>query len=92
MFDNITLDKWLQKKDIVPSDSRVYKFDDINDAIVSQLKHQVQIQCVTKKNTQPILDSVNVCFNNKNLTLIDCPKTTAKNCGKGFVSYKPLQK
>ncbi len=91
LHDKFDFTAILAKNGIVPSDSKSYSIDEIQDAIASELKYKPLVTCEAQGQKQ-FISEMQICLD-KNLELLDCfdPKmsnsrNSAGSC-KGPVVY-----
>jgi hypothetical protein len=91
LFKSFPIQRWLEEYRIKPSQDTLYTVSGFQEAIRSQLKASVRLDCVRvahKISPHPVLDTVYVCVNKQTLEPFDCPEDR-NYCADGFI-FPPL--
>ena len=81
MYDQIPLRKWLEEAAIVPSNHASYNIKHIYNAIQSNFKKRVAIDCIKDPDSKKsMIDSIYFCFDRITLEPINCPGVIPGKC------------
>ena len=80
--------EYLKSAQIYPDSSTTYTASAIEDALQSNIGHNVLVQC-KGSSEGTVITQIGVCYD-KSLSVMDCPSSLSGSCNSDSVKIPPL--
>jgi ribonuclease T2 len=91
LYDLFPLNLWLNKRGIKASNDRNYSLNSIHQYIEYELKTKIRLECLSIRDSIPVLSEIHICLNKTTLEPIDCHQKDDKQCGHQFLKFPTFE-